>query len=88
MDFTFLEGFIIPIVLVACLVAGYILKAWIKDLDNKYIPTILALFGAILACMVNKSIGVDNLVYGALTGLTSTGLHQLFKQYIDNGKKG
>ena len=87
MDFTFLEGFIIPIVLIACLVAGYILKAWIKDLDNKYIPTILALFGAVLACAVESSFTVESIVYGALTGLTSTGLHQLFKQYIDNGKK-
>ena len=40
-----LSGNFIPTVVVACLVLGYILKQWIKDLDNKYIPTILAVVG-------------------------------------------
>ena len=26
-------------------------------------------------------------VYGALSGLASTGMHQMFKQWVDNGVK-
>lgn len=84
MDLNFLTQNYIPIVLVACLVAGYILKAWIKDLDNKYIPTILAVLGAALGCLTNSTVSLENIVYGAVTGLASVGMHQVFKQLIEN----
>ena len=45
----------IPIVLVACLVLGYILKKWLP-MDNKWIPTILVVVGAVLGCLANKDI--------------------------------
>ena len=81
-----LSGNFILTVVVACLVLGYILKQWIKDLDNKYIPTILAVVGLILSCVLAGGISVETCVYGALSGLASTGLHQMFKQYIENNK--
>ncbi len=84
MDLNFLTQHYIPIVLVACLVVGYILKAWIKDLDNKYIPTILAVLGAALGCLTNSTVSLENIVYGAVTGLASVGMHQVFKQLIEN----
>ena len=87
MEFTNLTQYLIPIVLVACLIVGYILKAWIDDIDNKFIPTILVVFGTVLGCVVCGTITVESCVYGALSGLASTGMHQLFKQYIDNGGK-
>lgn len=87
MDFTSFTQHLIPIVLIASLILGYILKAWIRDLDNKFIPTILVVFGAIIACVVSGGISVETCVYGALSGLASTGMHQLFKQYIDNAGK-
>ena len=82
MDFSNLNNYIIPIVMLACLVIGYILKNWIKDCDNRIIPTALAVFGAALACVVNKNVTVEYIVYGAITGLASTGLHQAFKQWL------
>ena len=85
MNFTNLQTYIIPVVLIACMVLGYILKAWIKDLDNKFIPTILTVFGAVLAGFI-QGWSAPNCIYGALTGLASTGMHQLFKQYIDCNK--
>lgn len=84
MDLSFLTQHYIPVVLAACLVAGYILKAWIKDLDNKYIPTILAALGACLGCAANRAFTLENIVYGAVTGLASVGLHQIFKQLVEN----
>ena len=82
MDFTNLNQYIIPIVMLACLIIGYILKWWIKDVDNRLIPTILAVLGAVLACLVNKGVTLEWIVYGALTGLASTGLHQAFSQWL------
>lgn len=82
MDFTVLEKYFVLTVMVACLVVGYVLKQWIEDIDNKYIPTILAIFGAILNLAVS-GVSVESAVYGGLMGLASTGLHQAFTQYIN-----
>lgn len=86
MSLDFIENMIIPIVLVACLIVGYIVKKWIKDIDNKYIPTIVAVLGAVLGCIVGRAISVETIVAGAVTGLASTGLHQVFVQYIEGGQ--
>ncbi len=86
MDLNFLRNLIIPIVLVICLVVGYILKKWVHDLDNKYIPTIEAILGAVLGCIAMKGISIEIIASGALTGLASTGLHQLFTQYIEKAE--
>jgi len=82
MDLSFITESYMPIVLIACLTIGYILKAWIHDVDTKYIPTILSIVGAVLGCVANRSITLHNIVYGAVSGLASTGLHQAFKQII------
>ena len=39
-----LATYINPEITVACLVVGFIIKKWIKDVDNRLIPTIVALF--------------------------------------------
>ncbi len=85
MDLTFITDMYIPLVLLACLVIGYILKKWIQDVDNKWIPTILCIIGAVLACTVSRTISLSVIVAGAVSGLASTGLHQMFKQLIENG---
>lgn len=62
--------------------AGFIVKKWIKDVDNKWIPTILTMFGAILACVVKSEVSAEIIISGAFSALASTGLHQAFKQLI------
>ena len=59
-------------------------KKWIKDVDNKYIPTIVFVEGAILNCIVMSNISVETVVGGAICGLASTGLHQAFSRLIEN----
>lgn len=82
----FLSGYVVPIIVAACLVLGYIVKKWVKDVDNKYIPTIVCIVGALLSVVLNwGAVSVECVVAGAISGLASTGLHQLFKQWIDNG---
>lgn len=86
MDFTSLEKYFVLTVVLACLIVGYITKKWIKDMNNKYIPTILVIFGAILNLFVS-GFSIESAIFGAFMGLASTGLHQTFKQYIEKKKK-
>ena len=83
MDLTFITDLYVPIIVVACLLVGYIVKKWIADVDNKYIPTIVFVLGAVLGCIVNHTITVEVIVAGAASGLASTGLHQAYKNLID-----
>lgn len=85
MDLNFIMQLYIPIVLIACLVVGYCIKhiSWLAAVSNEYIPTILAVLGAVLGCVAVGSVNLENIVYGAVTGLASTGLHQAFSQLIN-----
>jgi flagellar motor component MotA len=87
MDFSVLSENFVFIVVVACLVIGYIIKhaTFLKWISNDNIPVILAVFGAVLNAIVS-GLSVESIVYGAVMGLASTGLHQSFKQWIDNGE--
>lgn len=82
MDFTVFENYFVLSVVLACLIVGYIIKKWINDVDNKYIPTIVTMFGMVLNLAVS-GVSVESAIFGAFMGLASTGLHQAFKQYIE-----
>jgi hypothetical protein len=82
-----LNNMLIPIVVVACLILGYVIKKWLPA-DNKYIPTILAVVGAILGCIAMHSITLEIIVGGALSGLASTGLYEMFRQYVEHKEEG
>ena len=82
MSLDFLKDYYIPLVVAACLIVGYCVKK-INFIPNKFIPSILAVLGAVLGCVSSRAISLDILVMGAFSGLSSTGLHQLFKQLIE-----
>lgn len=82
MDFTVFENYFVLSVVLACLIVGYIIKKWINDVDNKYIPTVVTVFGIVLNLAVS-GVSVESAIFGAFMGLASTGLHQTFKQYIE-----
>lgn len=84
MDFTMISENFILIVVLACLVIGYIIKhaSFLKWINNDDIPVILAVFGAIVNAIVS-GVSVETIVYGALMGLSSTGLHQSFKAFVE-----
>lgn len=91
MDFTTLTEHFVLVVLVACLVVGYIIKhaTFLNKIPNNDIPVILAVLGAVLNAAVSGP-SIESVVYGAVMGLASTGLHQAFGNFIDSGvfKKG
>lgn len=88
MDFVtiFTDHFVL-VVMVACLVVGYIIKhaTFLKWIPNDDIPVVLAILGAIVNTIVG-GLSIESIVYGALMGLASTGLHQTFKQFIEKSK--
>ena len=87
MDFTTLTEHFVLVVLVACLVVGYIIKhaTFLKFIPNDDIPVILAVFGLVLNLFVS-GFSIESAVYGALMGLASTGMHQGFKKFIEGTK--
>ena len=86
MNFEELIQYFVLVVMVACLIVGYVLKTALDFVPNKYIPTILAIFGCILNLTVS-GVSVESAVYGALMGLASTGLHQAFTRFVEGTNK-
>jgi hypothetical protein len=80
----FLNDYMIPVIVGICLMVGYIVKHWIKDVDNKIIPTLCAVLGVLVALWMNwGNITPEVLLSGLASGLASTGLHQAFTQLIN-----
>lgn len=80
--------YINPEITIACLIIGFIIKMWLKDVDNRLIPTIVAFAGLVLAVAANwGNVTIAVAIGGVLSGLASTGMHQMLKQWIDNGGK-
>lgn len=82
MSLDFIMEMLIPMALAGCLVVGYLVKNFLPN-DNKWIPLIVTIVGVLIACWSARSVAVQTVVAGALTGLASTGLHQAFKQLIN-----
>lgn len=80
----FLNEFMLPVVVGICLCTGFIVKKWVRDVDNKYIPTIVAVLGVVTASWISGWVFTPQVVLsGLISGLASTGMHQLLKQYIE-----
>lgn len=85
MDFTVLTEHFVLTVILGCLVVGYIIKhaTFLKWLPNNDIPVILAVLGAVANLFVS-GMSFESVVYGAVMGLASTGMHQAFTRWIEN----
>ena len=83
MDISFLTEYMVPVIVGFCLCAGYIVKHWVKDIDNKIIPTLCAVLGVLVAVWINwGNITPEVILAGLVSGLASTGLHQAVKQFL------
>ena len=71
------QNMLFPIVVLACLIIGYVIKntTFLANNLNGYIPLILGF-------VYNHELTLESAVYGALSGLASTGLHQTFKNFV------
>ena len=84
-DFSTLTKYFVLVVVVACLIVGYVIKhaTFLNKIPNDDIPCILAIFGAVLNLAVS-GLSLESAVWGALMGLASTGMHQTFSNWIEN----
>lgn len=81
-----LQEYIVPVTVAICFCIGYIVKKWIKDVSNKYIPTICAILGVITNVWVMGEFTPVVLLGGLASGLAATGLDQLVrtKEYTES----
>lgn len=71
----------------------YLLMYWLciknlvtTDTINKYIPLIMAIIGVVLNAWMNMSFTPEILLGGLVSGLASTGLYEVFKNFIKSEK--
>lgn len=81
MNLEFLTNLYIPLVIAICLAVGYLMKKFLPT-DNKYIPLTVTVLGAVLGCINEQAITLVAIASGMISGLASTGLHQIFKQIL------
>lgn len=83
----FLQDYLVAIVVGICVCMGFVIKHCIpNDRINKYIPLIMAVLGVVLNTWLNGFVFTPEILLGGLaSGLASTGLHQVFAQFIEMG---
>ena len=86
MDLTIVMDYISPIILIACLVVGWVIKNLVPNEGvNRFIPLIVAVLGTFLniwSC--GWIVDLPTVVTGAVSGLASTGLYEAFTQILGN----
>ncbi|MCO8298416.1 phage holin family protein [Tetragenococcus halophilus] len=82
-----LNDYLIPIIVVACLIVGYVIRVTpALQIARDYIPLIACILGAILGAVI-QDVTVEAIITGAVSGLASTGLNQVFRKAL-NLKEG
>ena len=78
-------NYLTPVIVGLCLVVGFLFKH-VTSADNRFIPIVVTVLGVALSIWISwPEITPEVILSGAVSGLASTGMHQLFKQWIDNG---
>lgn len=84
MELEFLKEYIVPAVLGICLCVGYVIKHSADFIPNKYIPAIMLVLGTVISCCMNVgSINETVILSGMASGLASTGLYEMFRNFIE-----
>lgn len=76
---------VMPLVLLGCLAVGFVIRNTniLKDKYNQWIPFIVAILGIIFAVWIEKNVNPETVIYGMISGLASTGLHQAFRSFLN-----
>lgn len=80
MEITMIDGFVIPVIVAGCMAVGSVMKYWLPT-DNKWIPTVLLVLGAISGAIM-FGMDYEGIVKGMISGLAAVGLNQVFKQHL------
>lgn len=85
MNISFLTEYTIPTVAGICLCVGYVFKNVIAtEKIDRFIPLLMAVLGVILNSWIHMAFTPEILLGGLFSGLSSTGLHQIFKQMLEH----
>ena len=84
MDLSVISNYLVVAVILVCCCIGYVIKTSLNFIPNKYIPLIMACIGVVLNYFIAGYFNVNVLLGGMLSGLSSVGLHQAFKNLIEN----
>ena len=83
----FLKDYLVIVVVGICLCVGWVIKNLVPgEKVNRFIPLAMAVLGVLLNVWVSRAITPEILLGGLASGLASTGMHQLFTQFIEGGK--
>lgn len=84
-DLTIFTSLVSPIIIIGCLILGYVIKHVIpNDTINRFIPLILCFTGIILNVWSLGAFTFDTVMAGAASGLAATGAYEAFKNMIDH----
>ncbi len=88
MDLTVLTQYFSVVIIGICLCVGYVIKNSLDFIPNKYIPAIMLVLGLVSNILININTGINAevILTGMLSGLASTGLHEMFKNLINKEK--
>ena len=79
----FLKDYIVLVVLGICLSVGFIIKNLIpNDKINRFIPLIMGILGIAINSWLNLSVTPETVLGGLVSGLSSTGMYEMFSQFI------
>lgn len=84
LDLSVISNYLVVVVILVCCCIGYVIKTSLDFIPNKYIPLIMACLGVVLNYFIAGYFNVNVLLGGMLSGLSSVGLHQAFKNLIEN----
>ena len=88
MDLSGLTQYLSLVVMGICLCVGYVIKNSLDFIPNKYIPAIMLVLGTTINILMNlNGINAEVILVGMLSGLASTGLYELFKNFINKEAK-
>ena len=84
----FLNDYFELIIIGICLCIGYIVKNVIPSKGvNRFIPLIMGVVGVALALWIHSfSLSPEILLSGLVSGLASTGMFEMFRQFIEKGE--
>ena len=91
-DLSIVSTYLAPSIVIICLCVGYIIKNLVPAENvNRFIPLIVAVLGvvcAIIAAMTaGQTVTLETVVTGLMSGLTSTGMYEAFKNIIGSAAK-
>ena len=88
MDLSGLTQYLSLVVMGICLCVGFVIKNSLDFIPNKYIPAIMLVLGTIINVLMNlNGISAEVILTGMLSGLASTGLYEMFKDFISKEEK-